>query len=76
MGSVFKGFYNSKKELLFPGISYMNNAANCLVAAKKEDNNFSLLLKNGYGTGTVYTLTVLDDFAEVQALPIEVLTVI
>jgi len=54
----------------------MNNAANCLVAAKKEDNNFSLLLKNGYGTGTVYTLTVLDDFAEVQALPIEVLTVI
>jgi hypothetical protein len=75
-GSVFTGEYYGRDDVLFPVIKYSNNAADCLVAARKNDNNFPVLLRNCYANGTVYTLTVPDDYADFYKYPTEVLTTI
>jgi len=56
-GSAFDGEYYGRNEVLLPILGYMNNSADCLIAARKEDNNFPLFLRNGYANGTLYTLT-------------------
>ena len=73
-GSVFNGEYYGRNEVMLPILGYMNNSADCLVAARKEDNNFPLLLRNSYANGTIYTLTVPDDYADFYKYPREVLT--
>ncbi len=73
-GSAFNGEYYGRNEALLPILGYMNNSADCLIAARKEDNNFPLLLQNGYANGTIYTLTVPDDYADFYKYPQEVLT--
>ncbi len=72
--SVFNGEYYGRNEVMLPILGYMNNSADCLVAARKEDNNFPLLLRNSYANGTIYTLTVPDDYADFYKYPREVLT--
>ena len=75
-GSVFNGEFYGRDETLLPVLSYMNNAADCPIAARKEDNNFPVLLRNEYANGTIYTLTVPDDYADFYKYPQEVLTTI
>lgn len=76
MGSVFFGDYYGRNDVLFPVVSYSNNGADCLIAARKDDNNFALLLSNQYANGTVYTLTIPDDYADFYKYPVEALTTI
>lgn len=73
-GSVFNGDYYGRNNTLLPILGYMNNSADCLIAACKEDNNFPVLLRNGYANGTIYTLTIPDDYADFYKYPKEVLT--
>ncbi|MDG0790317.1 hypothetical protein OMP38_05225 [Cohnella ginsengisoli] len=54
----------------------MSNAADCLIALRKLDNCFPVLLRSKYGNGTVYALTAPDDYAEWSRFPKEVLTTI
>jgi hypothetical protein len=75
-GSVFNGEYYGRDNVLLPVIGYMNNAADCLIGLKKHDNNFPVLLRNLYGKGTVYTLVIPDDYADIYKFPTEVLTTI
>ena len=75
-GSVFNGEFYGRYETLLPVLTYMNNAADCPIAARKEDNNFPVLLRNEYANGTIYTLTVPDDYADFYKYPQEVLTTI
>lgn len=73
-GSVYNGEYYGREEVLFPFVSYLNNSADCVIAARKEDNNFPLLLRNWYANGTLYILTIPDDYADIYKYPTEVLS--
>ncbi|MEK5466383.1 permease [Paenibacillus sp. FSL R7-0210] len=74
-GSAFSGSYWSGSSVLLPVIEYMSNAGDCLVALKKENHWAPVLLRNKYGNGTVYVLTVPDDYVELYQYPAEVLTI-
>ncbi|MCD1260602.1 permease [Paenibacillus athensensis] len=74
--SIYNGYFSGKDDVLLPVIDYKNNAGEPLVLARKTDNNFPLLLRNLYGRGTLYVLTVPDDFADVYSYPAEVLSTI
>jgi len=76
VGSVFTGEYYGRDEVMLPIVNYMNNSADCLVALRKKDNNFPILLRNSYANGTVYTLVTPDDYADISKFPSEVLTTI
>lgn len=75
-GSVFNGDYYGRDKVLLPSVCYMNNAADCLIAAHKEDNCFPVLLRNRYANGTLYILAIPDDYAEIYKFPTEVLTTV
>lgn len=75
-GWGFTGDYCGRDTVIFPGLKYKNNAAESLILANKEDNNFPVFLRNEYGKGTIYVLAVSDDFAEIYLYPMEVLTFI
>lgn len=75
-GAAFSGYYWSGSSVLLPAIEYMSNAADCLIALRKLDNCFPVLLRSKYGNGTVYALTAPDDYAEWSRFPKEVLTTI
>ncbi len=68
------GDFWGKDTVTLPILKYKNNASECLISANKEDNNFPVFLKNEYGKGMVYILTIPDDFAEIYQYPPEVLT--
>jgi hypothetical protein len=70
------GQFWSGGEVLLPVIEYMSNAGDCLVALKRENNWVPVLLRNRYGPGTVYILTVPDDYVDLYSYPKEVLTTI
>lgn len=75
-GSAFNGEFYGRDEVLLPVLGYMNNSSDCIVSARRYDNNFPVLLRNWYSNGTVYTLTVPDDYADFYKFPAEVMTVI
>jgi hypothetical protein len=75
-GSVFTGEYYGRDEVLLPVVKYMNNSADCLIALRKSDNNFPVLLRNRYANGTLYVLTIPDDYADIYKYPREVITTI
>jgi len=74
--SVYNGYFSGKDDVLLPVIDYKNNAGDPLVLARKTDNNFPLLLRNLYGRGMLYVLTVPDDYADLYRFPAEVLSTI
>ena len=75
-GSVFNGEFYCRDEVLLPIVKYMNNSADCLIALRKYDNNFPVLLRNRYASGTLYILTTPDDYADIYKYPCEVITTI
>ena len=75
-GSVFNGEFYGRDEVLLPIVKYMNNSADCLIALRKYDNNFPVLLRNRYASGTLYILTTPDDYADIYKYPCEVITTI
>lgn len=76
VGSVFNGEFYGCDEVMLPVLNYKNNSSECLISIRKYDNNFPILLRNGYSNGTVYTLTIPDDYADIYKFPKEVMTVI
>jgi hypothetical protein len=76
VGSAFNGEFYGRDDVLLPVLDYMNNSSDCLISARKYDNNFPVLLRNWYSNGTVYTLTIPDDYAEIYSFSSEVMTVI
>lgn len=75
-GSVFSGEYYGRDEVLIPIVNYMNNSDECLIAVRKHDNNFPILLQNQYANGTLYILATPDDYADIYKYPAEVITTI
>ncbi len=57
-----------------PVLEYRNNTTWCQVKAIAGDENFGLLMRDTYGQGSMTTLVVPDNFAELKRLPQPVLT--
>jgi hypothetical protein len=68
--------YRSEKEILLPQIEYITNDAWDLLSCMSQGNGYPVLLEADYAKGILYVLTIPDNFADLYALPAEVLTTI
>lgn len=75
-GSAGATSTNANSEVLIPEIAYLTNDAWPLVSAKANGNGFPLLLMDQYSKGTLYVLTIPDNFTDLYQLPPETLTAI
>ncbi len=70
-GSVF-----SRHEMSFPLLEHRTNTTWALAKGVCGEENYPLLLRDGYGRGQIYTLAVPDEYGYLYDLPAEVLRVI
>jgi hypothetical protein len=70
----FMDVYHSDMEILIPQIKYATNDAWENVTCLDEANCYPLLLQAQYAKGTLYVLTVPDNFSDLYNLPQEALT--
>ena len=68
--------YRAEKEILLPQIEYLTNDAWDLLSCMSQGNGYPMLLEADYAKGVLYVLAVPDNFADLYALPAEVLTII
>lgn len=66
----------SAKPVLLPQLEFSTNDTWQLVFGLGNENNFPVLLKTSYGEGTLYVLTIPDDFGDSYDYPREVLNCI
>jgi hypothetical protein len=64
----------SDKDILIPQIQYLTNDSWEEVSALNGPNGWPILHSATYGNGTLYILTVPDNFADLYHLPVEVVT--
>ncbi len=78
--SLIKGFRGRSPlppdlRILIPEIQYLTNDAWELVSAMTQnDLGYPLLLQAGYSKGSLYVLTIPDNFSDLYSFPVEVLT--
>ena len=75
-GCSFENYYRGSQNILLPVLNYKNNNTWPLAVTINGNNSFPLLLKDHYGKGTLYTLTIPDNFADFEKYPAPVLTLI
>ncbi|HEY0758516.1 MAG TPA: hypothetical protein VGD59_04585 [Acidisarcina sp.] len=63
------GLGKLEKPILFPQIRFLTNDAWPVVRGLSDDNAFPVLLMDKYSTGTLYVLTVPDNFTDLYRLP-------
>jgi hypothetical protein len=67
---------NPNAAVPLPEISYLTNDAWALVSGTANGNGFPLLIMDQYSKGTLYILTIPDNFTDLYELPTETLTAI
>ena len=72
--STLLTFPHGREEITVPVAEFRNNATWALVKVGSGQESYGILLKDTYGKGQMYTLTVPDSFPDVYKLPMEVLT--
>jgi hypothetical protein len=72
-GSGTKLGVNQTKDILFPEIRFLTNDSWVLVRGMANDNGFPILLMNHYSKGTIYVLTIPENFTDIYEMPAEVL---
>ena len=78
--SIIKGFRGRGTlapdlRILIPEIQYLTNDAWELVSAMTQnDLGYPLLLQAGYSKGSLYVLTIPDNFSDLYSFPAEILT--
>jgi len=72
-GVVFDKMAFSEKPVLIPQVEYFTNDSWQLVSGLGYENNFPILIKCSYGKGSLYILTIPDDFGDLYYYPAEVL---
>ena len=65
---------DTNADLLFPEIDFLTNDSWSLVRAEANGNGFPLLLMNRYSGGILYVWTMPDNFTDIYALPMEVIS--
>ncbi len=73
-GRTLLTFPKGREEITVPVAEFRNNATWALVKVGSGQESYGILLKDTYGKGQMYTLTVPDCFPDVYRLPAEVLT--
>lgn len=73
-GRTMLTFPKGRDEITVPVAEFRNNATWALVKVGSGQESYGILLKDTYGKGQMYTLTVPDSFPDVYKLPAEVLT--
>ena len=63
----------SEKPILIPQIDYLTNDAWAMVSGNSGDNGFPLVIMDRYSKGTLWVLVVPENFADLYALPPEVI---
>jgi len=74
LGCAFKSYIYSKKEILIPQVDYKTNDSWPVIVAFTKDNNFPIVVKSSYGDGSLFILTIPEDFAQIYNYPEEVLS--
>lgn len=69
----FSKYVYSKEKILFPVLEYNTNSSWPMIVGIDGDNNFPILLRDFYGKGKIYVLTIPDNFSHLYDLPVEVL---
>ena len=69
----FRHYCRGDRAVIVPQLNYATNDAWQIAVALGEDNNFPILLQARYGTGTLFVLTVPEDFGDLYHYPREVL---
>jgi hypothetical protein len=68
------GVARSEADILIPEIRYPTNDAWEIVTSATKGLGYPILLQAAYGKGTLYVLTIPDNFGDLYNLPAEVLT--
>ncbi len=74
--SDFRTVYHSAKDILIPQIIYPTNDSWELLTALRGNNGYPMLLSAAFGSGTLYVLTIPDNFSDLYSLPEGALNVI
>lgn len=69
----FGNYYEAKKEILIPQIEFSTNDCRQIIVGFSENKNFPVLLEAIYGKGSLYVLTIPDNFGDLYNLPEPVL---
>lgn len=72
-GVSFGGCVESSTEITITQLEYPTNDTWEVVGGFGKDNSFPILLKTSYGKGTLYVLTIPDDYGNLYNLPKAVL---
>jgi len=75
-GSGSKLGTGQTKDILFPEIRFLTNDSWVLVRGMANNNGFPILLMNHYSKGTIYVLSVPENFTDLYEMPTEVLNTI
>lgn len=75
-GSAVAPNAHADSEILIPEIAFLTNDAWSLVSGKANGNGFPLLIMDQYSKGTLYVLTIPENFTDLYQLPPETLTAI
>lgn len=67
-------FPHGQEKITIPVVEFRNNATWAVVKVSNAQENYGILLRDTYGKGEMWTLTVPDSFSDVYKLPREVLT--
>lgn len=70
------GYYYENRTTAFPDLQFGNNASWSLINAGSGDYHSSLLLRDSYGAGTLYTLAVPDMLSGFDAMPVPVMDMV
>ncbi|MEJ2616232.1 MAG: hypothetical protein P8Z35_14840 [Ignavibacteriaceae bacterium] len=73
IGRRSRSLYESGEKILIPQIQYLTNDAWEEISGLNSGLGWPLLLSASYGKGTLYVLTIPDNFANLYNLPPEVL---
>lgn len=72
-GCAFNEYHRPDRRIILPHLEYSTNDSWPLITAFGERSQHPLLIMTPYGRGTLYLLTVPDDFGELNYLPREIL---
>jgi hypothetical protein len=66
---TFDSFSQSKDAIYFPILDYSTNGTWQIIVGLEGHNNIPILMFDNYGKGKIYTLTIPDNYNELQKLP-------
>lgn len=70
---AYENYYTAYKDIIIPQIEYGTNDVWTIISGISENNNFPVLAATGYGKGTMFVITIPDDYGHLYYFPREIL---